>query len=501
MPENLHVTLVQKVEDPIYVVHVSDLHFDRIDSEKRIKFLAFLENLNPKPLLVAITGDIVDSPWRKRHFVSAIAFINTVSQHTRYIRLVPGNHDIQFRLSSKKLHKETRNASGVAYRAPFCEFIRTNGVSITLFALDSTDPIRLTRGKIGEEQLGLIRSWNVELNNTFKQDYSRSLKIVMLHHHPLPTKSNALDDYLYLKDAGKLLTELKSVGVDIVLHGHQHDPHDSELIYELGESQPITVLSAGTLLKDIYRENQLRQLIRKIGIPASPPPKPPTCLQTAFNLLSVGRDSLLYKRYHYSYEKASFIEYKTVPIRQIRPKYYYQEVHQTWNIDDALNNHVTRKITLRAWVGHQVDFLEEVIGSTVYCPTDQLNLQVRRDNRVVMVEGAVKEEVSSAGNHKKRFLIKLNPPVHTGIDDIITIQYCWVGDFAEDFNTGYLTGDYKEPEYLDRFKLTITGSRLKDCVIQDRLGRRSSRTAAHEWTYDSGGPLPPHAPLSYKVRT
>ena len=88
--------------------------------------------------------------------------------------------------------------------------------------------------------------------------YRSAFKIVMLHHHPLPTVASGADQMLYMQRAGWFLTRLVDHEINMVLHGHRHDPCDFSVSYGgTGESDLMMILSAGTTLKRLREERAI----------------------------------------------------------------------------------------------------------------------------------------------------------------------------------------------------------------------------------------------------
>lgn len=70
------------------IIHVSDLHFGRINSGILLSMIAFVNNA--KPDLVAVSGDLTQRA-RTREYVDAREFLRALPQPQI---IVPGNHDV-----------------------------------------------------------------------------------------------------------------------------------------------------------------------------------------------------------------------------------------------------------------------------------------------------------------------------------------------------------------------------------------------------------------------
>jgi 3',5'-cyclic AMP phosphodiesterase CpdA len=211
-----------EVGDHIRIMHISDLHFNRVDKNKRESFESNLRKYNPD--IIVITGDLINSPWFNwytRNLDEARAFVDYLNQRTNLLLIALGNHEKLFSISKKKFLNKFN------VHPYYCYYVQLpNDRNITFFVFDSTSSFFTQRGKINVKQFeGLTRCVN-ELHVRYAQDYRRSFKIAVLHHHPLPTRRNDWDEALYLKNAGELIENLTDGNINMVLHGHQHDPVD-----------------------------------------------------------------------------------------------------------------------------------------------------------------------------------------------------------------------------------------------------------------------------------
>jgi predicted phosphodiesterase len=227
--------------EPITIFHISDLHFGRQDPS-RIR--ALMNDINIfSPDLFCITGDIVNFP-RKRNFEKAKEFIDSLNRRASAF-IVPGNHDAFFGLWRFNQYFE---------KTEFAEFISRRGRDLCVFGVNSTwfsIPHFGNSGRVTEDRLKRLKAQVERLKKDYGPErYGAACKLVLLHHHPLPTVSNEAEGMLYLKRAGVFLSEVANQGINIVFHGHQHDPCDFSVNHGAGgDDELITILSAGTTLK------------------------------------------------------------------------------------------------------------------------------------------------------------------------------------------------------------------------------------------------------------
>lgn len=187
------------------------------------------------------------------------------------IFIVPGNHDLIY---------DGKSPLDRWYR--FCDFYRRHVDSRTTplpLAIDANIPQDLTR-IIDQSQYGLIVAeinsaayvqkgtpdqdrGNIDEYSLAKLDSQleaidaesmrRSVRIAMIHHHPvvLPTLAEPGRGYDAVINAGPMLGLFKKYGFHVVLHGHKHDaqtfPHDSVSAWSGTGSQPMMVVSGGSV--------------------------------------------------------------------------------------------------------------------------------------------------------------------------------------------------------------------------------------------------------------
>jgi 3',5'-cyclic AMP phosphodiesterase CpdA len=183
------------------LVHISDLHITTGSEFKKDKFqtgMAIINNMDPAPELVFVSGDITWEGILPEYEMAA-----ELLKGFKYpVKLVPGNHDSRH----------------IGYKL-FAEFFGglefyedVNGIG--LLGLDSSEP-DLDEGHVGRTKY----KWIEESLNT-----SKKLKIIGFHHHLVPVP-NAGRDRNILNDGGGVLDIVLSCDVSLVLMGHRHVPY------------------------------------------------------------------------------------------------------------------------------------------------------------------------------------------------------------------------------------------------------------------------------------
>lgn len=234
------------IKYPITALHISDLHFGATDQNKEERLKSLIKEVHPD--LIFVTGDIVNWP-RPKYLKIARGFLRFAQDHTTKVFVVPGNHDALFGGLSRRSFKKHIGKS------PFAEWIEIKGLNCLVFGFDSTypylNPYKINTGYIGNKSLTWFKSEIQRLKGE-RGDfaYESALKIALLHHHPLPTIASQAQSLLYLNGSGTLLNALAREEMDLVLHGHQHDPCDYSINYNQGGDEDfMIVLSAGTATK------------------------------------------------------------------------------------------------------------------------------------------------------------------------------------------------------------------------------------------------------------
>ncbi len=183
--------------------------------EARRTLFADLESQSFDHLLV--TGDVALTPTEAEFQRAAELF----DPFWDRLHIVPGNHDVPFIAGSSGDFERT-----FAERLEPFPIIRDLGEGVVLAGLDTTvrgmlqDPWALlsnARGRITEEQLKALRA----------KMPAAGTRLLAMHHHlrPNPAGPGSLVQRIYMgpaKGAQWVRRNMRNLGVDLVLHGHQH---------------------------------------------------------------------------------------------------------------------------------------------------------------------------------------------------------------------------------------------------------------------------------------
>lgn len=190
------------------LVHLSDLHFGRVDPET----VAALEDdiRRDPPDLVVVSGDLTQGA-RRQEFRDARAFLDRLGAP---FLAVPGNHDISpYDLIERFTDTYERWRT---YISPEIEPMWTNG-HVVVVGLNSARPLGLSldwsRGRLNRRQLRRMAERLQRLDHSM-------LRIATVHH-PLLAPEDA-DDQAIVGRARMALETLTACRVDLVLSGHLH---------------------------------------------------------------------------------------------------------------------------------------------------------------------------------------------------------------------------------------------------------------------------------------
>jgi len=210
------------------VVHLSDLHFGRVDRAIAAALPAYLARLAPD--LVAISGDLTQRA-RRAQFREARAFLDSLPSPRL---VVPGNHDVPlYNLAARLL---TPLAGYRRYIADDLAPVYCDAEMLVL-GVNTTRSLTIKGGH--------IRTGDVErLRTALARAAGTVVKIVVAHHPFEPTAS-----------AGEAIDALTQAGADVFLTGHLHvsyTGHTAHRYQRAGRSA--IAVEAGTATSTRMRE-------------------------------------------------------------------------------------------------------------------------------------------------------------------------------------------------------------------------------------------------------
>jgi 3',5'-cyclic AMP phosphodiesterase CpdA len=251
------------------IVHLSDLHYDGANLDLLAELMSHIVEIGPR--FVVVTGDIADGPMDDLTVPAAMlrGALNEIEGFHGFkpvLRVVPGNHDLFYKGTyglrrTRKFYKAFTPEERGNYVSP--------DTPVTIATFDSNqlyEPrggfwrkgVQLLRfmshGLIIERDLDAFSEWIETIKRSPARDaYRRSLKIAVLHHHPMPTKYSFLprladESFMMLESAGTFLYRLIREKFDLILHGHRHHPQFCRASYfdHEGDESQIAVLGCGS---------------------------------------------------------------------------------------------------------------------------------------------------------------------------------------------------------------------------------------------------------------
>jgi 3',5'-cyclic AMP phosphodiesterase CpdA len=191
------------------LVHLSDLHFGRIDQVLVEPLQQAIADL--KPDLVAISGDFTQRA-RRSQFAEARAFLEELDARTL---VVPGNHDIPlFDVAERftaPLHR---------YREYISSSLEPEYVDeeMIVLGINTARPLAFGEGRINESQVDRV----VERLSALP----KSLLRIIVTHHPFDLPPGVQEKRL-LGGSVMAMSRLAEANADLFLSGHLHVSHVS----------------------------------------------------------------------------------------------------------------------------------------------------------------------------------------------------------------------------------------------------------------------------------
>jgi 3',5'-cyclic AMP phosphodiesterase CpdA len=212
------------------LVHLSDLHFDRIDPAVLGPLRQAVHDATPD--LVAISGDFTQRA-RRRQFAAARAFLDTL-QPPKLV--VPGNHDVPYwNVARRFLQPFTR------YRTYISDDLEPEYEDEQMIVLGVNTARALAHGG------GRINSRQVErIVRRFAAAPAALVRIVVTHH-PFDLPPGVRERRL-LGRARMAMARLSKANADLFLSGHLHLSHASRAAdrYRI-EGHSGLIVQAGTV--------------------------------------------------------------------------------------------------------------------------------------------------------------------------------------------------------------------------------------------------------------
>lgn len=191
------------------LIHLSDLHFGRIDPSTLDPLRAAVHAA--KPDLVAVSGDFTQRA-RRREFAAARTFLDAIEAPKL---LVPGNHDVPYwNVARRFLQPLTRYRN---YISPDLEPEYVDG-EIAVLGVNTARSLANGGGRISRRQVDRLVRRLAEL--------PADLVRIVVTHHPFDLPPG-VREYRLLGRARMAMARLSKANADLFLSGHLHLSHAS----------------------------------------------------------------------------------------------------------------------------------------------------------------------------------------------------------------------------------------------------------------------------------
>lgn len=211
------------------VVHLSDLHFGRVDHsiiEPLTETVAKLE-----PHVVVVSGDLTQRA-RSREFKEAREFLDELPSPQI---IVPGNHDVPlYNVLARFLQPLDKYKRYITDDLePFYA-----DAELAVLGINTARSLTIKDGRVNEEQMAKIRERLCA--------YGDEVTKIVVTHHPFDLPEGHNEDEL-VNRAERAMEALASCGADVLLAGHLHVSHTghSSTRYKIAGHNAL-IVSAGT---------------------------------------------------------------------------------------------------------------------------------------------------------------------------------------------------------------------------------------------------------------
>jgi 3',5'-cyclic AMP phosphodiesterase CpdA len=211
------------------LVHLSDLHFGRVDDTLLAPLREQVERIAPD--VVVVSGDLTQRA-KSEEFEAARAWLDTLPGPQI---IVPGNHDISlynvFRRFLQPLDRYKR------YITDDLDPIHVDE-EIAVLGINTARSLTFKDGRVNEEQVKKMREELAGLDPAITR--------IVVTHHPFDLPQSADEDDLVAR-APMAMAAFAECGVDLLLAGHLHVSHASSTAdrYPISEYAAL-VIQAGT---------------------------------------------------------------------------------------------------------------------------------------------------------------------------------------------------------------------------------------------------------------
>jgi 3',5'-cyclic AMP phosphodiesterase CpdA len=211
------------------IIHLSDLHFGRVDKFLLKPLIAYAEAMNPH--VVVVSGDLTQRA-RSAEFMEARAFLDALPSPKI---IVPGNHDVPlyniFARFARKLTKYRRYITDDL--EPFY-----GDDEVAVLGMNTARSFTFKDGRLSEEQIERIENRMCAVGES-------ATKILVTHHpFDFPERSH---HKVIVGRAHRAMEAVARCGVHLILSGHLHVSHVGQAASRFKASGRSTlIIQAGT---------------------------------------------------------------------------------------------------------------------------------------------------------------------------------------------------------------------------------------------------------------
>lgn len=189
------------------ILHLSDLHFGRVDKFLLKPLISFAEAIEPN--LVIVSGDLTQRA-RSAEFKEARGFLDALPSPQI---VVPGNHDVPlYNVLARFARPLTK------YRRYITDDLEPFYADdeIAALGLNTARSLTFKHGRLGHEQIARIESKMCSV--------SEPMTKILVTHHPFDFPQNSHHQVLVGR-AHRAMRTVARCGVDVILSGHLHVSH------------------------------------------------------------------------------------------------------------------------------------------------------------------------------------------------------------------------------------------------------------------------------------
>lgn len=230
------------------LIHLSDLHFGAHEPKLVAAVEAEVDAYAPD--LVVISGDFTQRA-RTAQYREAAAFLRRLRAAGHRLLTVPGNHDIPL-YDVLRRFLAPLDRYRVHIDDTLCPFVELPTAAV--MGVNTARSATFKHGKINDGQLALIR-------DTFAKVDPAKPRILVTHHpiFALPTGDGVGEP---IKNQDDVLATIGTIGVDLLLAGHNHRASHQDSADFVTKSTGALVIQAGTATS--YRVRGEHQSFNKI---------------------------------------------------------------------------------------------------------------------------------------------------------------------------------------------------------------------------------------------